>query len=100
MRKKQDDQNLNRIFFSKCKVADCDFYEGNQNWNYGETPFRQWKRILFSNNFLEILDYQVFDGRIIFNCFSIESSSKEVKVSIAVLTDELKPVVFEKSQCK
>ena len=72
--KKPEDSKLNRILFSKCKIADCDPHEGNQNCSYGETSFRNSRWIIFSNNVLESLDHQDFDPRININGSSIESS--------------------------
>ena len=55
---------LNEIHFSQCKVADYGTDEVNQSYSYGETPFRQSRRKSLMNKFLEILDYQDFDGKI------------------------------------
>ena len=81
-----------------CKVADSEPHEGNQTCSFGETEIRKSRRIIFDNNFLEIMDYQDFEARFIIKCSSIESSFTEVGLSFEVLTDELKPVVAENIQ--
>ena len=39
--KKSDDSISSKIPLSKCEVADSDPHEGNQNYSFGETLFRQ-----------------------------------------------------------
>ena len=89
---------MDRILFSKCTVAECVPHEANQTCSYGETPFPQSRSIIFSNNFLETLDYQDLDPRIDNKGFSVDSSSTGVQLSIGILIDELKPGVSGKIQ--
>ena len=96
--KKPNFWNLNRIFLSKCKVADCGLHEGNQTCNYGETTFRSSRSTILINNFLEILDWQEFNPRININDLSVKSSFTWARFSLEILIDELKPRVAEKLQ--
>ena len=73
---KLDKLNAIRIFFSQCKVADCDFHEGNQNLSYRGTTLRQESWSMFVNNLPEFLDNQDFDAKIIINWLSIVFSAK------------------------
>ena len=80
--------------FLKCNVGDCDPHKGIQNGSSGGIPFRQSRRIIFINNCLEIVDHQEFDARISINGFWIKWLSTRVWLSVEILIDERKPVVF------
>ena len=51
----------------------------------------------FENKLLEILDYQVFDARIIIKTFSSESSFGGVGLPIETLLEKIRPEAIEKS---
>ena len=96
MMKKSDHGILNRFHFHRCRVPDCYRYEGNRILSYRETPFRQATRIIFKNIFLNSLDYQDIDEKIIYKAFWIKTCTERVGLLIETLLGEIKPVVLLK----
>ena len=64
----------------------------------GKLPFRLSKRIIFNENFLETLDYQDFEAKIKINGFSIDFSSRGIRLSINFFLEEIEPLVIEEDE--
>ena len=55
---------------------------------------------MFSNNFLETLDYQNFDAKIKISSFPVKPPSTRVNLSIETLLEENTPLVIEDTRFK
>ena len=94
---------MNIIILSRWKIGDSDSHGGNQTRSYGETlSISELNHFLAK--FLENLDYQDFDAKIIINGFTIKSSSAgeglsfEKGLSFETLLKGKKPVILEKKK--
>ena len=94
--RKSDHGILNPFQSHRFRVPDCDRYDGIRIFSYRETPFRQARRIISKNIFLDSLDYQDVEAKIIYKAFWIKTSTRRVGLLIEVLLGEIKPVVLLK----